>query len=100
MSGDPAYMNINFETLQQAQDDLGAAYAAIQATIDELNAQLRTNLSQWSGSAQDSYARVRLQWQQALDHMNGVLRQAHVHLANAAEMYQAVESQNVSIWNG
>lgn len=100
MTGDPSYMNINFETLQQAQDDLGMAYSGIQATIDELNAQLQTNLGQWSGAAQSSYAQVKLQWQQALDHMNSVLQKAHVHLGNAADMYRTVESQNVSIWNG
>ena len=34
MNADESYMNIRFETLQQAQDDLGAAFAAIQATME------------------------------------------------------------------
>jgi WXG100 family type VII secretion target len=99
VNADSSYMNIRFETLQQAQDDLGAAYAAIQATVENLETQLNTNLSQWTGSAQDSYRQVKLQWNAALDHMASVLQKAQVHIGNAAEMYQAVENQNTSIWH-
>jgi len=100
MSGDPTYMNIRFETLQQAQEDIGMAYAAIKATIDDLETQLNSSLAEWSGTAQSAYVAVQTQWQQALDHMNGALQQAGVHLASAHDMYLAVERQNVSIWHG
>ena len=99
MTADSSYMNIRFETLQQAQDDLAASFAAIQATIDNLESDLQSNLSQWSGSAQTSYAGVKLQWDNAVAHMASVLQQAQVHMGNAAETYQAVENQNVSIWH-
>lgn len=99
MTADSSYMNIRFETLQQAQDDLAAAYAAIQATVDNLETELQSNLSQWTGSAQQSYAAVKLQWDNALAHMAAVLQKANVHMMNAAEAYQTVENQNTSIWH-
>lgn len=100
MTADSSYMNIKFETLQQAQDDLGMAFASIQATIENLESDLQSNLSQWSGSAQGAYTGVKLQWDNAVAHMASVLQKAHVHLGNAAEMYQMVENQNISIWHG
>jgi WXG100 family type VII secretion target len=96
---DPSYMNIRFETLQQAQDDLGMAYAAVQSTISDLETKLQGNLAQWSGGARDAYVPVKAQWDAAVEHMASVLNKAHVHLANAGEMYQTVENQNVSIWH-
>jgi early secretory antigenic target protein ESAT-6 len=92
-------MNIRFETLQQAQDDLGAAFAAIRATIENLETELEAKLSQWTGPAQTSYWQVKQQWKTATDDMAAVLNQAHVHIGTAAEMYQAVENQNASIWH-
>ena len=38
---EPSYMAIRFETLQQAQDDLGMAYAAVQQSIDTLEGELQ-----------------------------------------------------------
>lgn len=99
MTADSSYLNIRFETLQQAQDDLGAAYAAIQATVENLETSLNTNLSEWTGSAQQAYQQAQIQWHSALTHMASVLQKAQVHIGNAAEMYQAVENQNTSIWH-
>jgi WXG100 family type VII secretion target len=94
-----SYMAIRFETLQQAQDDLGMAYAAVQQSITDLENELAKSLAQWSGSARDAYGPIKKQWDDAVAHMASVLSKAHVHMANAAEMYQAVEQQNVSIWH-
>lgn len=97
---DPWYMNIRQETLLQAQDDLGMAFASVQSTINDLESTLAANLSQWSGSAQDAYQSVKQQWDNAVADMAAVLSKAQVHMANAAEMYQTVENQNISIWHG
>ena len=97
---DPSYLNIRFETLQQAEEDLGMAYAAVQSTIEELEMKLQAGLAQWNGPAQAAYQPVKKQWDAAVVHMAAVLGKAHVHMASAAEMWQAVERQNVSIWNG
>jgi len=96
---DPSYMAIKYETLQQAQDDLAMAYAAVQSTVDDLETKLQASLSEWTGSAQSAYLPVKQQWDAAIAHMASVLNRAHVHLANANDMYQTVEQQNTSIWH-
>lgn len=96
---DPGYMNIQYETLQQAQTDLGAAYAAAKNAIDELKTRLEQGLESWTGDAQKVYLQVKDDWDRAFAHMASVLQQAHVHMGNAHDMYQQVERQNVSIWS-
>jgi|SRR5215469_15820651 len=96
---DPGLLNIKYETLADAQNDLAAAYAAAQATIDELKTKLVGGLAQWSGDAREAYDQVQRDWNTAFGHMAMVLQKAQVHLGNANEMYQAVERQNTSIWN-
>lgn len=95
---DSSFMNIKFETLQQCQEDLGIYYAGIKNTIDELETQLNSNLSQWSGSAQQNYLQVKLRWDKAIEHMQTILNKAGAHMASAQEIYQATESHNASIW--
>lgn len=96
---DPGLLNIKYETLSEAQNDLAAAYAAAQATIDDLKNKLAGNLAEWTGDAREAYDQVQRDWNAAFAHMASVLQQAHVHLGNANEMYQAVERQNTSIWS-
>lgn len=96
---DPSYMNIRFETLQQAHDDLSRAHAAVQATIGQLEAELQKGLVHWSGPARDAYGPIKRQWDDAVADMANVLASAFKHLATAADLYQSAEHQNVSIWN-
>lgn len=98
MPSDPGLLNIKFETLANAQGDLAAAFAAAQATIDELKNKLAGGLSMWDSDARKAYDDAQNDWNKAFAHMASVLQQAHVHLGNANEMYQTVERQNTSIW--
>jgi WXG100 family type VII secretion target len=95
---DPGFMQIQYETLQQAQTDLGAAYAAAKNAIDELKSRLDQSLAQWTGDAQTAYTQVKSDWDKSFAHMASVLAKAQVHMGNAHEMYQQVERQNSSIW--
>ncbi|GIH18845.1 WXG100 family type VII secretion target [Rugosimonospora africana] len=97
---DPGFLKIQYETLQQAETDLGVAYTAAKSAIDELRAKLDQSLSQWTGDAQQAYVQVKSDWDKAFAHMAEVLAKAQVHMGNAHEMYQQVERQNTSIWQG
>jgi WXG100 family type VII secretion target len=91
-------MNVNFETLQQAEDDIAAQVAAIRSTIDDLERYLESHLSQWSGPARDAYAVVKSQWDQAVANMADVLQKAGAHVGTASDTYRATENKNVGIW--
>jgi uncharacterized protein YukE len=98
MPHDDDYLNIRFETLEQAEVDLAVAYRAVTSTIEELKAKLAHKLEEWSDDANDEYRKVQAQWQAATDHMAVVLNQAHIHVGNTREMYVEMERQSVSIW--
>lgn len=91
-------MNIKFETLAQAEVDLGVAYRAAQDVITELETALKHKLGEWTGEAEAAYTQAQKDWAKAFQHMQHVLNQAHVHIATAHELYTQVERQNVTIW--
>lgn len=95
---DPSYMAVQYETLQQAHDDLNTAYQAVYNTVQELNTELQKNLNQWSGHAKHAYLPIKAQWDGAVADMLDVLVGAYKHLSEIGDNYQAVERQNVSIW--
>jgi uncharacterized protein YukE len=77
------FLQIQYETLQQAQTDLGVAYAAAKSPIDELRSKLDKALADWSGDAQTAHTEVKGDWDKAFDHMSGMLARAHVHVGSA-----------------
>lgn len=100
---DSSYMNVNFETLQQAEDDIVAQVAAIRSALDSLEHDLESSsspasLSQWTGPARDAYAVVKSQWDQAVANMADVLQKAGVHIGTAHDTYRGTENKNVGIW--
>lgn len=95
---DPGMLNIKYETLSDAQNDLSAAYAAAQSTIDDLKAKLAGGLAEWTGTAREAYDQVQRDWHNAFAHMALVLQKAGGHLGNANEMYQQAERDNTTIW--
>ena len=92
-------LNIKYETLGEAQGDLAAAFAATQATIEELKYKLAGGLSLWTGTARDAYDQAKNDWDTAFTHMNAVLNKANIHLGNVNDWYQHAERQNASIWH-
>jgi 6 kDa early secretory antigenic target len=95
---DPSYLNINFETLEQAGTDLFTAYGAAYNTIEELRGKVEGGLSLWEGPARQAYNDAKKRWDAAFAHMVQVLNDAHVHIGNTHDLYHAVENQNRSIW--
>lgn len=93
------YLNIRYETLEQAQAELGLALQTARTTIDELKVKLEQNLADWNGDAREAYAQVKQEWDRAFAHMANVLEKAHVHMGNAHELYSQTERSNVTIWH-
>ena len=100
---DSSYMNVNFETLQQAEDDIAAQVAAIRSALDDLQNDLESptspsSLSLWQGPARDAYFVVKSQWDWAVGNMADVLQKAGAHVGTASDTYRATENKNVGIW--
>ena len=64
-----------FGTLEQGQADFQQTYNSLVSEVQMLEAQLRSSLTQWVGSAQQAYYQQQAQWNAAMAHMEQVLAQ-------------------------
>jgi 6 kDa early secretory antigenic target len=96
---DPNFMHIRFETLEQAQTDLAAAYVAAHKEIDDLKNKIDKLLMSRTGPAHEAYVAASDDWRRAFEHMQAVLERAKIHIGSAYEMFVEVERQNVSVWH-
>ena len=101
MTAPDNFLNIRYETLQQAQVDLSSAVDACENAINDLIAQLDRHLNPDTreGSAYEIYLQNKQSWHDHISQMKDVLTQAGVHIGNAHDMYVQVERQNTSIWH-
>lgn len=101
MTSPENYLNINYETLQQAQVDLNAAVDATENAINDLSSTLDRNLNPdtRAGSAYEIYTQNKQDWQNRITAMKDVLTKAGVHIANSHDIYVQVERQNESVWH-
>lgn len=89
-----------FGTLQQGQADFQQTYNSLVNEVQALEAQLRSSLSQWAGSAQEAYYTQQAQWNSAMAHMEQVLAQLGVVVGTANQNYQQAEQANTTLWAG
>jgi 6 kDa early secretory antigenic target len=89
-----------FGTLEQGQADFQQTYNSLVNEVQMLEAQLRSSLSQWAGSAQQAYYQQQAQWNAAMAHMEQVLAQLGVVVGTANQNYQQAEQVNTSLWAG
>jgi len=89
-----------FGTLEQGQADFRQTYNSLVSEVQTLEAQLRSSLSQWAGSAQQAYYQQQAQWNAAMAHMEQVLAQLGLVVGAANQNYQQAEKANTSLWAG
>jgi WXG100 family type VII secretion target len=94
------YTLAEFGTLQQGQADFQQTYNSLVSEVQMLEAQLRSGLTQWVGTAQQAYYQQQAQWNAAMAHMEQVLAQLAVVVGTANENYQQAEQSNTSLWSG
>jgi 6 kDa early secretory antigenic target len=92
------YTLAQFGTMDQAQADFQGTYSSLRSTMDDLDSQLRTNLSQWEGSAQEAYYAAKTKWDNAMADMQGVLNQLAGVIGTASDNYQQAEKANTALW--
>jgi 6 kDa early secretory antigenic target len=93
------YTQAVFGTLQQSQADFAGTYSQLQDTIETLDSQLRSNLSEWDGSAQQAYYAAKTVWDGAMANMANVLNHIAIVIGAADANYQAAEAANTRLWD-
>jgi 6 kDa early secretory antigenic target len=94
------YTRVMFGQLDQSRADFAGTYSSLQDTISTLDTQLRTNLAEWDGSAQQAYYAAKTVWDNAMADMANVLNQLGLVIGVADTNYTSAEAANTQLWNG
>jgi ESAT-6 family protein len=93
------YTFAQFGGMASAEQDFLAIFSAVTSTLDELQRQLQSSLSLWTGDAQAAYHTAKAQWDAAAAHMASVLNQLGVVIGTANTNYQATERDLSGLWS-
>jgi early secretory antigenic target protein ESAT-6 len=96
MSGD--YTKAVFGTLDTGASEFASTYAQVVSTVDNLDSQLRSSLSTWTGSAQAAYYEAKSKWDQAIADMAAVIQSMGQVVDTANQNFQGAETANRSMW--
>lgn len=101
MSGDSGeFTRVDFGGMSQGQADFMATHSALQNTLDDLERDLETKLSQWDGAARQEYQRAKQQWRAAAADMANVLQNLGGVIGTGNENFTGAERTGQSIWSG
>lgn len=91
-------LEVRVESLDGVVSALTAATSAIEDHLDELDRRVAQLGANWSGAAQEEYARSQSRWRQDISVMVEVLERAHETLAQSRTRYARAEALNASSW--
>jgi WXG100 family type VII secretion target len=89
---------VSFESLQAGQAGIQKTYTALQATLDQLETDLKPMIETWTGAAQEAYLVNKQQWDQGAAALAQVLQNVARAVGDAHENYQATHNATKSIW--
>lgn len=96
---DSDYTMAQFGGLQAGEENYKTVYTQLLSRVETLDSQLRSQLAQWNGTAQQAYYVAKGQWDAAMANMQSVLVNLQGVAAEASQRYPAVEAQNASLWH-
>lgn len=98
MSAGNDFTHVEFAAMEQGQADFRRTYGALAGVIDELESQLATNLSEWTGAAQQAFNEAHMTWNAAMANMQAALGGIGSALGVANENYQKAEKSVMRRW--
>ena len=84
--------------MEQGRADFQRTYASLASEIDQLESQLATNLSEWTGPAQQASRGAHLTWSAAMANTQSALAPIAQAIGAANENYQNAEKAVISRW--
>lgn len=95
-SGD--FTAVTFGAMSQTEADFASVYQALQNTLNTLESELNSSLSQWTGAAQQAYFAAKREWDTAAADMATVVNSLGRVIGLANENYMNTESANMKMW--
>ena len=92
-------IQVNFEALQTGRAGIAQTFNRLQATLEELEADLQPMIETWTGAAQEQYLVCKRQWDTAAADLATVLNEVSNAVAAAHENYSTTHSATVQIWS-
>jgi 6 kDa early secretory antigenic target len=93
------YVRAVFGTLSDGEAQFVAAYNGLTTTVNDLDGQLRSNLSSWDGAAQAAYYQAKIVWDKAIADMGAVIQGLSSVIGTANANYQEAEQVNASMFS-
>jgi early secretory antigenic target protein ESAT-6 len=92
-------IGVNFEALQTGQAGIQKTYTSLQATLDQLETDLKPMIETWTGAAQEAYLTNKQQWDQGAASLAQVLQNVGRAVGDAHENYQTTHNATKQIWS-
>jgi len=96
MAGD--FVLANFGSLAEGESQFTAAYTGLTSTVNDLDAQLRGQLGDWVGSAQQAYIEAKAIWDKAIADMGLTIQGLSQVIGTANQNYQQAETTNAGMF--
>jgi 6 kDa early secretory antigenic target len=95
-----SHIYVDLSVVASGEAEFQQVLHALSGKLDQLDAELRASLSQWTGDAQAAYQVAHAQWQAAADDMAAKLAWLHSVLGTAHQNYQSAHATNLGMWRG
>jgi WXG100 family type VII secretion target len=88
------HQNIQWSSLSDIQSNLTQAQTQLNSQINELDAQLRSSLALWTGSAQQAYYAAHTKWKTSAEDIANIMGTIARAVDTARANYQKAETAN------
>lgn len=94
------HIYVDLSTVASTEDEFEQVLHALQDQLNQLDNELRTSLSEWTGEAQAAYHVAHARWRAAADDMARVLAGLRSVLRTAHQNYHSARTTNIGMWRG
>ena len=93
-------IRVDLSVLAAAEEDYRRVLYALEAQLDQLDAELGAHLGEWSGDARAAFDVAHAQWRAAADDMAQTLAWLGGVIRTARANYESARTTNMRMWRG
>ncbi|MGE5289252.1 MAG: WXG100 family type VII secretion target [Micromonosporaceae bacterium] len=94
------FTSVQFGAMASAEQSFVSIYNQLTSELEDLQRQLESGLSAWTGSARAAYAEAKARWDASAAHMGQVLSQLGAVIGESNTNYQQTEQRLTGMWSG